>query len=106
MRADEWKNGKTCGAARPLTITNANGRDELIYLLLIDCPLVAACESTLLVRTNPSMMRQMGKAEVLNVEQAEEGIANGGELLFAEFTVDRSINPFHLSAGQERDIYI
>lgn len=29
------------GPARRLTITNANGRDELIYLLLIDWPLVA-----------------------------------------------------------------
>lgn len=41
MRAGEWRNGKMHGPARRLTITNANGRDELIYLLLIDWPLVA-----------------------------------------------------------------
>lgn len=37
----EWLERKGAhGPARRLTITNANGRDELIYLLLIDWPLV------------------------------------------------------------------
>lgn len=42
---------------------------------------------------------QSGRSK--RVQSGEEGVSRRGRLLFAEFTADRSINPFHLSAGEK-----
>lgn len=99
MRASgEWLERKGAhGPARRLTITNANGRDELIYLLLIDWPLVAGASR----RCEPGRISKGaeegrgGRSE--QYRRRREGERWGGRLLFAEFTADRSINLFHLS---------
>lgn len=101
MRASgEWLERKGAhGPARRLTITNANGRDELIYLLLIDWPLVAGASR----RCEPGRISKGaeegrgGRSE--QYRRRREGERWGGRLLFAEFTADRSINLFHLSRG-------
>lgn len=78
MRASgEWLERKGAhGPARRLTITNANGRDELIYLLLIDWPLVAGASR----RCEPGRISK-GAEEGRGgrSEQGGGGKENGGE---------------------------
>lgn len=84
MRAPRmlWWNGKGAhGPARRLTITNANGRDELIYFLLIDWPLVAGASPPDYARREESRQKEgrSGRTEQYRRRRRKEERENGGE---------------------------